>query len=245
MKKADSDKDINTLFFRISAISGRISRIINHYEGDKVKKANEPEMCLGTEVSRLQYHLVLLANSFHINLFDSVDKVLEKSAERDKNRFMSLHDPVTELSLERFNTVIETNDCLNKKKIWGSCQWIEHRDFESNLTHSLPSFLRFTKSAKAEGLDGYVFEIQDTSLANDENGLQTAASKLVSFLSEHNPVGQEIRTKETSGEERQFSYNGIRFFLTTFASFYSKGHPRHSPVKDSFFILLQSEFSMP
>lgn len=237
--------DLKDIYLKAMIYCGRIARIINHYEGDKVKKPNEKIMRLGEEIPQLHKLIVCMANHLELNLFDYIDKVLEKSAKRDKNRFGISHDPVTESSLERFASVIKNTSCsfAFKAKVWGSYEWSEQDSLKDNIKNSFPSFLRFTKSCHNEGLDGYVFEIKNTSQDDSIAGLKKALYNTLKILSDWDPAKEHSLEGDIHNPNWQFSFNGIRLFTTTFASFYPKDHPRYSPHKGSYFIFMQPEFS--
>lgn len=152
-------------FILIAQRSGKIARIINHYEGDKPKKHSEKPMRLGHEIATLHRQLLFLAHDFDLNVFRYIDRVLAHSATRDKGRFNITHDPTTEASRTHFLKAMEHHyaQFLCNAKIWGSYEWDPEASLPDNLRHSLPSFIRFTKCAAPEGLDGYVFEFPVTA----------------------------------------------------------------------------------
>ncbi|GLO65278.1 MazG nucleotide pyrophosphohydrolase domain-containing protein [Oceanobacillus kimchii] len=169
LQELSSDHSVTDLFFYIQIQAGKIARIINHYDGDKIKKPTEKDRNLGLEVAFLHKYLFLLANNFKFNLFHSIDRVLKKSAKRDKNRFSLMHDPTTTLSLKRYRALInQSTGKITEKKLWGSYEWNSNRSIENNIEKSVPSFIHFCKCAQIEGLDGYVFEISASDNTNIE-----------------------------------------------------------------------------
>lgn len=63
------------------------------------------------------------------------------------------------------------------------------------------------------------------------------------MLAEHDPTGVNCFATNVESEAWQFSFNGTRFFITTFAAFYSEDHSRYSQRQDSAFIYFQPEYS--
>jgi len=66
---------------------GELAREINHLEGYKPKKTNEPILNLGEELADLIFALICLANYYKIDLTKEIKKVLEKYENRDSKRF--------------------------------------------------------------------------------------------------------------------------------------------------------------
>ncbi|MFS0752565.1 hypothetical protein [Oceanobacillus sp. 1P07AA] len=182
LQELRSGLSITDLFFHIQIQAGKIARIINHYDGDKIKKSTEKNRNLGSEIAYLHKYLILFANHFKFNVFESIDKVLKKSALRDKNRFSFMHDPTTTLTLKRYKTLInQSTSKITEQKLWGSYEWDPNRSMESNICKSIPSFIHFCKCAQIEGLDGYVFEI-----AASDNTDTVVLNNLLDILSIHN-----------------------------------------------------------
>ncbi|BAC12775.1 hypothetical protein [Oceanobacillus iheyensis HTE831] len=182
LQKLNSDHSISNLFFQLQIQAGKIARIINHYDGDKIKKPTEKDRNLGWEVAYLHKYLFLLANHFQFNLFKSIDNVLKKSALRDKNRFSLMYDPITTLSLKRYRDFINSSiGKITEQKLWGSFEWESNKNYVNNIEKSIPSFIHFCKCVQIEGLDGYVFEIA----ASDNTKLEIL-NNLLDVLSVHN-----------------------------------------------------------
>jgi len=65
---------------------GELAREINHSEGFKPKRTNEPAL-IGEELADILFAIVCIANYYKINLNDEFEKVLKKYSIRDSNRF--------------------------------------------------------------------------------------------------------------------------------------------------------------
>ncbi len=76
-----------SIFARIAEEVGEVGRILNHTFGSKPKKVTEKEQDLGEEIADVMFALICLANSQKINLDDEMEKVIQKSKDRDSNRF--------------------------------------------------------------------------------------------------------------------------------------------------------------
>ncbi len=78
------------LVARLAEELGELAREINHYYGEKPKKASEPEKTVEEELGDLLFVLICLANSLHIDLTKAHDFVMEKFNTRDKNRWTKI-----------------------------------------------------------------------------------------------------------------------------------------------------------
>lgn len=72
---------------RIAEEVGELARLVNHLFGPKPKKSGEAAQDLGEELADIIFAVVCLANSQHIDLEASLDRVLAKVAVRDRDRY--------------------------------------------------------------------------------------------------------------------------------------------------------------
>lgn len=72
---------------RIAEEVGELARLINHLYGPKPKKANETSQELGEELADIVFAIICLANSQAIDLGMSLQQVIEKVWDRDRNRY--------------------------------------------------------------------------------------------------------------------------------------------------------------
>lgn len=72
---------------RIAEEVGELARLVNHLYGPKPKKATEAAQELGEELADILFVLICLANSQGIDLETSLDRVLRKVWERDRDRY--------------------------------------------------------------------------------------------------------------------------------------------------------------
>ncbi len=66
---------------------GELAREINHLEGYKPKKVEEKNAGIGEELADLIYAIFCIANYYKVDLQQEIEKVIEKFADRDANRF--------------------------------------------------------------------------------------------------------------------------------------------------------------
>lgn len=76
-----------SIFARIAEEVGEVGRILNHTYGSKPKKTTEKEQKLGEELADVIFSVITLANSQHIDLDKEMEKVIQKSIDRDNDRF--------------------------------------------------------------------------------------------------------------------------------------------------------------
>lgn len=74
-------------FARMVEEVGEVGRLLNHMYGSKPKKSSEDKQELGEELADVLFTLICLANSHDIDLDIEIEKVIEKSYKRDKDRF--------------------------------------------------------------------------------------------------------------------------------------------------------------
>lgn len=66
---------------------GELARIYNHEYGDKIKKSSEQPDDLEDEMGDILFDIICMANVKNIDLENALDKVINKSKTRDKDRF--------------------------------------------------------------------------------------------------------------------------------------------------------------
>ena len=72
---------------RLAEEVGELARELNHRFGPKKKKAIEDSKEVGDEIADVIFTLICLANSLHIDLDKSFNKMMDKLNGRDKNRW--------------------------------------------------------------------------------------------------------------------------------------------------------------
>lgn len=75
---------------RMSEELGELAREVNHYYGEKPKKATEQPKTIDEELGDLLFVLICFANSLNINLSDAFNLVMKKFNERDSNRWTKI-----------------------------------------------------------------------------------------------------------------------------------------------------------
>jgi NTP pyrophosphatase (non-canonical NTP hydrolase) len=234
-----------SVFLSLISRSGQIARIVNHYEGDKKKKATEKHKSLARAIAEFQITLFHLSKALQIPIVPKIGEVLNKSISRDKARFGISHDPVTEPSLERFAQVIEQTHCpfALSTKLWGSFEWDPSKSLKANIENSLPTLMRFCKCSEPEGLDVFVFEAYGDEYGATLTGVSRTTNQVLTVLSDLDPSGNKCMDADILNKDWQFSFNSQRFFISVFAPCYPPNHPRYSHSSKSTFIMFQPEFS--
>lgn len=72
---------------RLTEEVGELAREINHYHGEKPKKASENANAIEAELGDNLFVLLCLANSLNIDMTDSFNQTMDKFNQRDKHRF--------------------------------------------------------------------------------------------------------------------------------------------------------------
>lgn len=81
---------------RLTEELGELAREINHFYGEKPKKATEEAKTIEEELGDLLFVLICFANSLNIDLETAHDRIMEKFQTRDKNRWTRINDTGTE-----------------------------------------------------------------------------------------------------------------------------------------------------
>ena len=76
---------------RLTEEAGELAREVNHFYGEKPKKASEPDNSIEMELGDLLFIIICFANSLNIDLTEAHDKVMRKFAARDANRWTKMN----------------------------------------------------------------------------------------------------------------------------------------------------------
>ncbi|MFC4322674.1 nucleotide pyrophosphohydrolase [Litchfieldia salsa] len=77
---------------RMTEELGELAREVNHYYGEKPKKATEETKSIEEEAGDVLFVLICLANSLNIDLEQAHEIVMKKFNTRDKNRWTKIED---------------------------------------------------------------------------------------------------------------------------------------------------------
>lgn len=77
----------HAILARITEEVGELARLVNHLYGPKPKKANEADQDLGEEMADIIFAIICLANREGIDLGQSLEGVLDKVWQRDRDRY--------------------------------------------------------------------------------------------------------------------------------------------------------------
>lgn len=187
----------------ITARSGQIGRILNHYDGDKKKKPSEQHRSIANEVAILHTYLIRFANTVQVRLFDHIEKTLSFNLARDKNRFSLTYDPITESSRMNFINALKLAGKLTTEKLWGALPWDVSKTIEENAANSSLTVERWLKCGKAEQIEGIVFEAPTLAGEAEQpeqisERIKEALSRLVEF--DGNNISIEIYRPEALQE---------------------------------------------
>lgn len=76
---------------RLTEELGELAREVNHYYGEKPKKATEEQKEIEEELGDMLFVLICFANSLNIDLEQAHNIVMNKFKTRDKNRWTTIH----------------------------------------------------------------------------------------------------------------------------------------------------------
>lgn len=72
---------------RIAEEVGELARLVNHLYGPKPKKADEAAQEMGEEMADIIFAIICMANGLGIDLAESLEGVLAKVWQRDRDRY--------------------------------------------------------------------------------------------------------------------------------------------------------------
>jgi NTP pyrophosphatase (non-canonical NTP hydrolase) len=75
------------LMARLTEEVGELAREVNHYYGEKPKKATEEENTIEDELGDILFVIASIANSLNIDIADSFNRSMTKFETRDKDRW--------------------------------------------------------------------------------------------------------------------------------------------------------------
>jgi NTP pyrophosphatase (non-canonical NTP hydrolase) len=76
-----------SMFASLAEEVGEVGRLLNHMYGSKPKKQNEDKQELAGELADVLFAVICIANSHGIDLDAAMEKTINKSKNRDKDRF--------------------------------------------------------------------------------------------------------------------------------------------------------------
>lgn len=172
------------------------------------------------------------------------------------------YDPISGIeALHRFSSIKKQTPCIFARQsvLWGCRDWDDRLSIEENAKRSIPMLIKFFKLGrhpdllspehKGKHLDGFLFEIRGRERCCSPDACGLALNRLLSTLSEHDPNGMRClrpRYRRLVGTAIwHFYFASEPIFITTFYPGTPSNHPRHTfnSPQDSFFVLLQPEFS--
>lgn len=160
-----------------------------------------------------------------------------KGAVRSRRRLRSTRE------VEQLRRSTKCPFARSARLIIGTVRFIGgNRHLDRSVLEMIPRLVRMTQNGRERYLDGFMLRLPG-SYGRDINGLGHTLNRVLRLLAENDPTGQNCFGGDVLAEDWQFSFNGTRFFVTTFAPFYQQGHSRYSGTKKSVFIYFQPEYS--
>ncbi|MGD6834860.1 MazG nucleotide pyrophosphohydrolase domain-containing protein [Sutcliffiella halmapala] len=157
----NTDEALKGFLYRV----GQLGRILNHYDGDKVKKPSETEQTVSRETTLVMHEVFKLAIMLGAPVFDSVNNVLNNSLMRDKNRFNNKFDPSNSVVLKNIRGVLKERTAW---KLWGARVWDSSKSVAENIQNSSDHIKRFIKCNEKENLLGFAFEVPTKTPVNTD-----------------------------------------------------------------------------
>ena len=126
-------------------------------------------------------------------------------------------------------------------QFWLSPVWIKGSPFKENCSKITDSFQTFIAEGISQGFDAFIVEIVEE---NSIYSLSSWSNFLFHFLEavhKSDRHSQRFFTDNIENMSWDFTYEGHRFFIPTFAPFYRSNHSRYSHAEHSAFIMFQPD----
>jgi FPC/CPF motif-containing protein YcgG len=144
---------------------------------------------------------------------------------------------------QRFCSIVSKTYCpyARRADIQFAPEWNKNLIIEENIMRFLPFFDRFVQHEEREELDMFVVEVRDHEKIKSIDNFAKLLHYILYTLNKIDPTHKADLTHGIHSLEWNFTYNGLKFFVPTFAPFYSPTHARYSCSKDSAFIAFQPD----
>jgi len=237
------------LELRLNALrlkTNEIGEIITYYDYERASATPIEVRALKHIIP--EYHLAILdifacSEACFAKFFAHNLEVAETAPEIFERRF----NPSTASCLEIFKQIKNESHCPFAKaaRLWGAPSYNESLSFNKNLEQALPFLESFTRAAKNETLDGFVFEFPVSSFGSDMSALCTVVQKFIEYLLQNDSTNpRDFDKAEITSSDWRFNFHREDFFVNVFSPLYDKRHSRHSySAIESIFIMLQPEAS--
>ncbi|MFJ8779770.1 YqcI/YcgG family protein [Streptomyces sp. NPDC102476] len=225
--------------------TSEVARIITFYELDRLPESSVSLPSLNDAIPRLHAAIVRAFVAIQVS-FEEIFKSKLASA-TDAKRFERYFDPGTAPCLDLFQKVKEGSECpfAARSRVWGAPSYVSTESIRENLSSSLPFLTSFTRVARREHLDGFLYAFPVGVFSSDISGLAPLTKTFISFLMSNDPA--EPRTFSRDDITRpgwNFTFDGEDFFVNVFSPCYGHEHSRYTHgARDSIFILLQPNSS--
>ncbi len=194
-----------------------------------------------------ELHVSLLDIGARLNL-----NVFDRPAAAFRLRSMSNlastgHNPLYARAARQLGPIVNRTYCpfAATARLWGAPEYDSTRSVPENVRRSLDSLLRFTRAARREVLDGFVYAFPADEFGGGLAQLAALLRTVIGTLMEHDPCAPRTldRNDVVRGDWR-FSFNGEDYFAPVFAPLYGQDHSRYTyEISDTVFILLQPDSS--
>lgn len=189
--------------------------------------------------------LVDLADRFEIDMCQGVRGAFRGNP---LDRLSSAgYNPLNVSAVRDFSAIRDNTYCpfAPAARLWGARDFDRGISLRENLVRSLDPLLSFTRAARWERLDGFVFSFPADLFGRNMDQLSVLLKTVLGFLSEHDPDNpRTLEREQVIASDWRFRFFGEDFFVPVFSPLYSHGHSRHTyDVQDTVFILMQPDSS--
>jgi len=235
---------LNTLMTLVTH-SGRLSRTVNAYDGEKPAKADEIPVSISDSIDTIHLVIFQYVVSAGGSLDTAVNSAMERSARRDRKRFTAKYDPSSATAVKLFGNIASVSPCIFAKsaRVWGAPSYRLQKSLTENVDAAMDALLHFGRAAVVEQLDGFVMQLDDPMLHRDIETFCNTIRHVLTTIDNYNKPEERCMKKDMLSPTWRFKLFNQTYFVTTFAPFYNLDHPRHSSIPGSSFVFFQPEES--
>lgn len=144
---------------------------------------------------------------------------------------------------QRVKRLVDNTCCLYASNAILQCgpEWDKSKTVRENVLSILPFFDEFTVFGETNRLDMFIVEVRDRNYIQDVHSFASLFHRVLFTLFEVDPTSEGYLTDGITTLEWNFTYRKVKFFVSSFAPFYSRDHTRYSHQPESAYIAFQPD----
>lgn len=194
-----------------------------------------------------EFHVSLLdvAIAFQLTLSDKFASALRLKSIQQASQ--AEPNPPYSPAVHQFRKIANRTYCpfAATARMWGATAYDPSVTPHENIRRSIDSLIRFTRVARRELLDAFVYAFPAERFGHDLGHLASLLRTLIGTLMANDPLDpRDFRSSEVTAREWRFRFCGEDYFVPVFAPIFPQNHSRYTyEISDTVFVLLQPNTS--